>query len=157
FLGLGMQTVHTDPAVAVFNASVLGCAFPPAIPAYQARGALDVVRTPPCDPAWETKVLQRFRPDVVFWIWADPGGGYFRAPHREPCHEPFDSLYRESLERKIARLRAGGAKVVVTTEAYVREPKTRNTDRATDCENRLAREVGRSSGAQVIDLFSYIC
>jgi peptidoglycan/LPS O-acetylase OafA/YrhL len=157
FLGLGMQTTSSDPAVEVFNASVLGCAFPPAIPAYLARGGLVVDRAPRCDPSWEAQALQRFRPNVVFWIWADPGGGYFRAPHREPCTEPFDSIFQKSLKREIARLRASGAKVVVTTEAYVRAPGTANTDRATDCENRTVREVGKAAGAQVDDLFDYVC
>jgi hypothetical protein len=72
------------------------------------------------------------------------------------CQEPFDAIYKRSLRQEIATLRAHGAAVVITTEAYPRYIGA-DLDRPTDCDNRLRREVAAETGTQLIDLAGYIC
>ena len=159
-LGPGMQAVNSRP-IAVFNAAVVGCRFPAAIPGtgFKAvRGNLIVVPAPPCDPPWEVGAIARFRPNVVFWINDDIRlGGSYRGQKIQPCSEPYDSLYQRSLKAEINRLGHGGAHVVVTTEAYATYLLTEVPHRATDCENRMTRAIAAETGAQLVDLFGYVC
>ena len=60
------------------------------------------------------------------------------------------------MRRDLTNLAAQGAHVAVTTTAYARNDFT-GTDRYTDCNNALLRKAARTSGAQLIDLFNYIC
>ena len=161
FLGQAIQRTRFSPPVAAFNASVVGCAFPPQVTFWDFRkvgNATGYVHAPPCGPSWEVDAIARFRPNVAFWIPADyQGVGGARDPGTRPCTEPFDSFYRRSLKGEIVRLGARGAHVVVTTQAYTRPGYATNSDRALDCENRLIRTVAAENGAQLVDLFEYIC
>jgi peptidoglycan/LPS O-acetylase OafA/YrhL len=158
-LAPGFDEIRTSPPVVVFNAAYPACLFPPAIELAQAPTAGPHVDRRPCDPDWETGVIERFRPDVVFWIVNDAAdhGLRYRGRAVSQCHEPYDSLYRRSLRSEIARLGARGATVVVTTEAYVRIFGFQSPDREADCNNRLRRRVAASSGARLADLFEYTC
>jgi peptidoglycan/LPS O-acetylase OafA/YrhL len=159
-LGEAFKGIDTQPRLAVFNAGVDGCNFPPAIttpPLVTAHGSFG---WPPCHPEWEAGVVARFRPDVVFWVVSDIAieGLSYGGRNVSPCAEPFDSLYRQSLRNEVARLGAHGARVIITTEAYDRGSNAKgNEDRAVDCDNHIRREVAAETHTQVIDLFDYIC
>src|SRR5207249_3934355 len=121
-LGPAFQHIRTDPPLAVFNAGIPACTFPPDItaPPVVARG--ERVDRAPCHPGWEAEVLKRFRPAVVFWVVSDGASGSVRYHGRsvKSCEEPYESNYQQSLRKEIASLRAFGAKVVITTQAYTR-------------------------------------
>jgi hypothetical protein len=95
----------------------------------------------------------------VIWIVGDAASGGLRYHGRAvgSCAEPYDSLYLRSLRHEVAVLGSHDAKVVITTEAYARIFGATDADRATDCNNRLRREVASQTGAQLVDLFGYIC
>jgi hypothetical protein len=146
--------------VAVLDASLPGCGFPPELS--------DVsimlpdghrVPQPPCDPFWETGAIARFHPAVVLWIVSDISetGGTYRGAHIVPCATPYDSLYTTDLEREVEILGARGAHVVVVTEAYSRYLGITKYDGAVDCQNADRRRAALASGAQLVDLFSYVC
>jgi peptidoglycan/LPS O-acetylase OafA/YrhL len=157
-LGQAMQTITTNPPVVVLRAALGGCAFPTGITRVQYRragGATSVRPTVPCDPIWEDAALRRFRPDVVLWIVSNPSDRmWYRGHWLQACTEPYESLYRSSLRKEVAVLAAHDAKVVITTTAY---PETPATNRRTDCDNALRRQVAMETGARLVDLFNYIC
>jgi peptidoglycan/LPS O-acetylase OafA/YrhL len=158
-LGPAFQKIRVDPPLAVFNAGIPACNFPPDViaPPVSASGAS--VKRAPCHPDWEAAALDQFRPDIVFWVVSDAAksGLRLRGHSVQSCTEPYDSNYQQSLRREIAILGSHGAKVAITTEAYSRVFGGANADRETDCNNRLRREVAHETGAALVDLFSYIC
>jgi peptidoglycan/LPS O-acetylase OafA/YrhL len=158
-LGPSFEKLRTDPPVAVFNAGIPACMFPPEVSAPPVVALGQKLSRDPCHPAWETDVLNVFRPDIVFWIVSDAanhGLTYQGRPVSE-CNEPFNSIYRTSLRNEISKLGAGGATVVVATEAYPRYVGVEDLDRPTDCDNQLRREVAKESGAQLADLAAFVC
>ena len=46
---------------------------------------------------------------------------------------------------------------MIPTEAYSRYLGVANYDRATDCQNNARRVVAKATGAQLVDLFAYVC
>jgi peptidoglycan/LPS O-acetylase OafA/YrhL len=158
-LGPAFQQIQTDPPLAAFNAGIPACYFPPDVTAPPLSTSAGSVARTPCDPGWEAIVVDRFRPDVVFWIVSDAAIGGLRYHGRsiKACGEPYDSIYERSLRNQVAILGAFHAKVVITTEAYTRYVAIANSDHVTDCNNRLRRKVAAETGAQLVDLFSYTC
>jgi peptidoglycan/LPS O-acetylase OafA/YrhL len=158
-LGEALLRLHTKPPLAVFNTGIPACTFPPQItgaPFRMPDGT--ILRQVPCgDPAWEAGAIARFRPNVVFWVLNEVGGGTFRGKRVGPCSEPFDSLYQRGLTKEVGILGAHGAKVVITTTAYARYYHHPDTDHEADCDNRVRRAAAAATGAQLIDLFEYIC
>jgi hypothetical protein len=158
-LAPGFRAV-TSPQVAVLDASVDGCGFPPGLGGVHITLPDGVVLAqPPCDPIWEAGEIARFRPSLIFWIVSDPvgTGGVYQGHTARPCSAVYDALYRDSLTREVAVLHGGGAEVVIPTEAYSRYLGTAKYDRATDCQNMVRRAVAISTGATLVDLFSYVC
>ena len=158
-IGPAFEQVHTDPPLAVVDAGIIGCDFPPQITTPPAPTPRGIIERRPCHPRWEARVVDGFRPDVVLWIVSDTANGAPRYHDRvlERCEDPYDSLYEQSLRKEISRLGAHGAQVVITTEAYARILWAANSDRIADCNNQLRRRVADETGAQLVDLFSYIC
>jgi peptidoglycan/LPS O-acetylase OafA/YrhL len=158
-LGPAFEKIRSDPPIAVFNAGIPACLFPPEVTAPPVIALGEKLRRDPCHPAWEADVVNVFRPDVVFWIVGDAANGGLKYQSRsvDQCKEPYNSIYRRSLSHEVARLRAYGAKVVITTEAYARFFGAPNLDRATDCDNQLRREVATETGVSLVDLFSFVC
>jgi peptidoglycan/LPS O-acetylase OafA/YrhL len=159
-LGKSFEDLDTKPHLAVFDAGVLGCTFPPEVNVPNLTlpdGA--TWKATPCDPPWETDVVHQFRPQVVFWIVSNPtgAGGTYLGQHVEPCSRLWDSLYQQSLRREVQILGATGAKVVITTAAYSRLFGLHFNDHATDCDNQLRRQVATETGTQLIDLYAYTC
>jgi peptidoglycan/LPS O-acetylase OafA/YrhL len=157
-LGRPFESLRTNPSLAVFDAGVPGCAFPPQIsntPLRLPDGK--TVPVTPCPPVWEAAAVARFRPDIVFWVLSPGRGGTYQGQTVLPCSEQYAALYRESLPKQIAALGAHGAKVVITTAAYTRAYLNMGADAAADCDNRLRRSLAAANGAQLVDLFEYIC
>ena len=157
-LGPSFREIHTTPPIAVFDAGIAACVFPPQVTATLQVHPSDIpVPLIPCHPNWEPETVKLFRPDVVFWIVSDVGeAARYHGGSANPCTEPYSSLYAQGLRSEVARVGALGARVVVTTEAYQRIPGL-DLDRSIDCNNQLRRKVATETGAQVVDLFSYIC
>jgi peptidoglycan/LPS O-acetylase OafA/YrhL len=155
----GFKSVRAEPPLAFFNGGIPACVFPPQIVTTLRVRPSDIpLQLTPCDPSWEPRTLQLFRPEIVFWIMSDAGEPWhYRGRAVKPCSEPYESLYQDGLRREIARLGALGAKVVITTEAYVRFFHSALPDYAVDCNNRLRRKVAAATGAQLVDLFTYTC
>jgi hypothetical protein len=160
YLATSFRATRTRSPLSVLDESVEGCGFPPSLTDVQIKLPSGTsMAQPPCDPWWEPEVIARYKPSIVFWIVSDPlrTGGTYQGHHVRPCDKTYDALYRRQLMHEIATLRAGGARVVITTEAYSRYLGIKEHDGATDCQNRIRREVARSTGAQFVDLFEYIC
>jgi hypothetical protein len=145
--------------LAVFNGAVLGCVFPPEIRRPPAPVNGKVVDLAPCHPSWEAQVVKAFQPNIVFWIMPTRGwiGGTYHGRSITGCSGTFNALYERSLSREVARLRAEGAKVIVTTSPYSRRAGVTNDPKEDDCENQLRRSAARTSGAQLADLFEFVC
>jgi len=160
FLGKSFEQLDTTLHLAVLDAGLPGCTFPPevSVPTITMADG-DTWKGTPCDPTSEVDVVDRFRPQVVFWIVSNPTGtgGTYLGQHVEPCTQPWNSLYEQSLRREVQILGAAGAKVVITTAAYSRFLGLHFNDRATDCDNELRRQVAAETGAQLVDLFAYTC
>ena len=158
-LAVGFQKLRNDPPIVAFNAAVPACSFPPEIRIAQTATASGRVDRPPCHPDWEAAVIERFRPDVVFWIVSDFAnhGLRYRGHLVKQCEEPYESLYQRSLREEISKLGASGGRVVVTTEAYIRFYGVANMDKTIDCTNRLRRTVAARTDTKIVDLFEYIC
>jgi len=157
FLGPELARSGTIPPVVGFNAALPSCVFPSGIT--ELRGASgDIVKTVRCDAQWDTG-LGRFRPDVVIWLLSpSTDEALYNSRWTRLCTPEYDREYRVDLERAVGRLRATGARVVLTTAAYLRYVfAPRASDRLVDCDNRIRREVARATGAQLVDLFSYTC
>lgn len=153
----GFEAAQSRAPLWVLDESVDGCGFPPVLTDVQIKLPNGMsIGQPLCDPQWEQAVIARYKPEIVFWIVTDPlsTGGTFAGHHVQPCDKTYDALYREQLASEVRRLSAGGARVVITTAAYSRYLQIKGNDRATDCQNRIRREV---TGAQHVDLFGYIC
>jgi peptidoglycan/LPS O-acetylase OafA/YrhL len=161
-LGPAFERLRPSPPIALLNAAIAGCNFPPAVTAPPAvkvgSDGQQIIPRPPCHPPWETKVVNIFRPDVVFWMVSDAyhSGLTYQGRAVTPCQAPYDSIYRRSLRHEIAVLGARGATVVITTVAYQRSAGV-HTDRETDCINNIRRRVAAQTGAQLVDLFTYTC
>ena len=157
-LGESFAKIKTNPPLAVFNIGIPGCVFPPQISSPPMRfpdgHTLPVA---PCSPGWEPRAVRRFKPNVVFWAMSPGRGGTYRGEKIEPCAQSYATIYRQSLTKEVAILRATGAKVVLLTTAYTRTYAVPNSDTSTDCENRIKRAVAVSLGVQLVDLFGYIC
>jgi peptidoglycan/LPS O-acetylase OafA/YrhL len=158
-LAPAFQKLRVDPPLAVFNAGVLGCVFPPEIVRPPALVNGHELVLAPCHPAWETAAVRAFRPNVVLWIMPTRGwlGGTYQGRQVQGCSARFDSIYQRDLRREIVRLGARGAKVVVTTSAYSRRVGVVNDPVEDDCENNLRRAVADATGAQLVDLFGFVC
>jgi peptidoglycan/LPS O-acetylase OafA/YrhL len=158
-LGPAFQSIQTNPPLAVLDEGTPGCGFPPQIIATlrnELTGASE--QLVPCHPSWEPQALKLFRPAVVFWIVSEPGEPLrYQGRSVKPCTEPYAALYEQGLRNEVARMKALGAKVVITTEAYVRFFRSNVPDSAVDCNNRIRRKVAAETGAQLVDLFSFIC
>ncbi len=159
-IGQAFEQLEGEQHLRVFNAGLLGCAFPPEVhvpPFQMANGARLTVK--PCGPPWERGVVSRFRPQVVFWIVTNPAGngGTYLGHDVEPCSRAWDALYERSLKREVGILGAAGAEVVITTSAYTRYFGLPGNDRSMDCDNHLRRTVAAETGAHLVDLFGYIC
>jgi hypothetical protein len=155
----GFQRIRTDPPITVYDAIVLGCVFPPEI----IRAPIDVnghaVNLFPCHPPSEEPAVKAFRPSVAFWIMPTRGwlSGKYHGRPIAGCSPTFNSVYEHDLRQEIERLGAYGAKVVVTTAPYSRRVGLAPDPAEDNCENRMRRTVAAETGAQLVDLFSYIC
>ncbi|HEX4489673.1 MAG TPA: hypothetical protein VH914_00560 [Acidimicrobiia bacterium] len=151
--------IGAQPGVAVFDASWIGCQFPPQIPTAIAapNGGLEVA--PPCDPPGEADAVTRFSPNVAVWIPADfyGAGGHYEGVEVKPCSPGFDSLYRSDLVAEVRQLGSTGARVVLANQPYSRAAYFPRHDRAIDCENRVVADVAHAMGAQLLDLLDYVC
>ena len=158
-LARGFQNLAVEPPITVFNAALLGCVFPPEIirkPVILAGQRIDMA---PCGPQWEPAIVNAYRPNLVFWIMPSRGwlGGTYQGHQMKGCSPAFNALYKRDLRQEIARLGAHGAKVVITTSAYSRRFAVVNDPVEDDCENQLRRTVAEETGAELVDLFSYVC
>jgi len=158
---LGKSFEQLDPKhLAVFDAGVPGCVFPPQVDV----GTITLpngarFKGTPCHPAWESDVVKGFHPSVVFWVVTNPAGagGTYLGHEVGPCSRQWDELYSQALTREVGVLGAGGAKVVITTSAYTRFLFMRSSDHPITCDNRVRRRVAAATGAQLVDLFEFIC
>jgi hypothetical protein len=152
--------------VAVFNAAIPACGFPPAIAASYRNPLTNeelVVRS--CHPLAESDEVQVFQPDIVLWVMSDPPEPWHlqgRLVHA--CSQPYESIYKRALVDEVERIKRPGTRVVLTTEAYVRFTRPGNgqgalelSDRTVDCNNRLRREVAAQEDVRIVDLFSWTC
>ena len=74
-LAPAFSAVDTGAQLAVLDVSIEGCNFPPDLTDVQLRLPTGgVLPAPPCDPWWEAGVVERFRPQIVFWLMSDPFG-----------------------------------------------------------------------------------
>jgi peptidoglycan/LPS O-acetylase OafA/YrhL len=159
-LGNAFQKLESTTPIAVDNAAVVACVFPPTIIRAPAASNGGSVEFRPCHPAWETDVVKAFRPTLVFWITTSQTsvGGLYQGQRMVGCSQPvFKTVYQRDLRNEIARLGALGAKVVVTTAAYDVNTLFSRSSSQNDCENEMRRTVAAASAVQLVDLFSYIC
>jgi len=170
FLTVAMLSVDTAHQLALFNAAHPGCTFPNGIASIrvrQANGSWAYRRGFPCDPVWEGAALREFLPQTVLWVMTNPYEGMlYRGKWITPCAQQYDSLYELNLRARVTNLSATGARVVIMTTAYWRPapntqfagiPDTKLIDHYTDCDNALRRKVASQTGAQLVDLFKYVC
>jgi peptidoglycan/LPS O-acetylase OafA/YrhL len=152
------EKLAVKPPVAVFNIGIPGCAFPPGISAppmvFPDGRILPVV---PCEAFWEPGVVRAFRPSLVFWILSPSRGGTYNGTKLSACDPQYQAMFRSSLAKQVALLGAHGAKVAIVTTAYTRSYSLHASDQNTDCDNHLRRSVAAATGAQLIDLFDYVC
>jgi peptidoglycan/LPS O-acetylase OafA/YrhL len=160
FLAQAAQNVTVSRPLAIFNAGVEGCGFPTGVTRakyHSSNGVkLNWVKGM-CDPPWEDGAIQRFKPTLVFWVVSGPADAMQYGGHwYDTCSSAWAPLYERALKHEIARLQAGGAKVVLTNAVYPRYLFA-DSDRDTDCENQLRNIAVQDTGAQLIDLNGYIC
>jgi len=165
-LGPAFGNLKARPPIAALDVAIPACNFPPLVTAtYQNPLTNQQVVLTPCHPAAEAIAMRAFHPAVALWIANDaPQPWLYRGHSVQPCAEPYESLYARSLRDEIASLRSSGAKVVITTQAFVRYVQAGGghgaaalSDRAIDCANRIRRTVAAQVGAQLVDLFAYTC
>ena len=160
FLGQELERAPADPPVVAFNAARPACVFPSGVTRFRgaAGGNLASQDTVPCDGQWNAG-LAAFRPDVVLWV-VSPGTdeAFYEGSWTRLCEPRYDDAYRSDLTHAVEQLHATGARVVLTTAAYVRYgyPASWN-DRLVDCDNAIRREVAGATGAQLVDLASFTC
>jgi hypothetical protein len=157
FIGLELEHSGFTPPVVGFNAASPSCVFPSGIT--ELRGASgDAFTALHCDGQWATD-LRRFRPNLVIWLVSpNPYEAMYDSRWTRVCAPDYDRQYRVDLERAVGELSATGARVVLTTAAYLRYVfAPRGDDRLVDCDNRIRRAVARETGAQLVDLFSFTC
>ena len=161
FLGAALEEAppRTPPVVA-FNAAFPACAFPSGITSARMHDTAESMplETPACDRLWGWNVGQ-FRPNLVVVVLATPiGSVYYHDAWTSLCTRGFDRAYRRDLTDAVWVLGSTGARVALTTASYVRlgviDPAW---DREVDCDNDVRRKVARTTGAQLVDLFSYTC
>ncbi len=160
FLGNAFEQLGPKSQLTVFDAGVAGCSFPPQVDVGTLTMPSGARFTPtPCHPAWEGAVVKGFHPSIVFWVVTNPNGtgGTYLGHDVAPCTPQWDDLYAQALTHEIKMLGAGGAKVVITTSAYTRYLFMRSSDHAIACDNRVRRRVAAATGAQLVDLFQFIC
>jgi hypothetical protein len=160
YLAEPMRAIHTVPPLAVLNLGFSGCNMLPGVSrdrSTRSNGQVVVAPTYPCDPDWEVGALARFRPAVVFWVTSSPPDELWqRNRWISACSSLYAREFRAALSHEVARLGALGAKVVITTSAYPRF-HLQGSDAVADCENTFRRQVAATTGAQLADLFEYIC
>ena len=160
FLGRALEQPGTATGAVVFNAARPACVFPSGITSYRFMlgGAPLTEPTTPCDREWKTD-LDQFRPNIVLWV-VSPGtdDALYNGSWTRLCDPGYDADYRRDLTHAVGDLSATGAKVVLTTAAYIRFgfPDSQR-DQRVDCDNAIRRDVARATGSQVVDLFSYTC
>jgi peptidoglycan/LPS O-acetylase OafA/YrhL len=157
-IGPAFEQLDTVPRISVLDAGVPGCEFPPQLLAAPLKFPDGTsLRSTPCNPETERKVISRFRPNVVIWLMTAGRAGTYQGKTVQPCDATYNRLYRQALEEQIPMLRHTGAAVFLATTAYSRAPLYPDTDAAVDCDNALRKSVAPGLGARVVDLGSYIC
>ncbi|HEX4492501.1 MAG TPA: acyltransferase family protein [Acidimicrobiia bacterium] len=154
----GFGSLATKDGLAIFNAAKPACAFPPQLADRMIQTRNGLVRAIPCDPPWEAGVVKAYRPNVVFWITANPGGIGAKYHGRQvlPCSATYDDLFVDSLRQEVTTLRSTGAKVVVVTTATTMTFALVDA-RQTACDNALRRQVASETGATLADLAAFVC
>jgi hypothetical protein len=160
YIGREMRDMRSAPPVAVFDQATSGCVYPRQVTSEEfdlSDGGTHERPTVACDMSWQSRVLRAFQPQLTFLIVASPANRVaYRGRWIHPCSQPYDSLFEQDVRDEIQRIRASGSRVAVTTTAYAANDFAR-TDRDTDCNNRLLGHAARATGAQLVDLFHYIC
>ncbi len=169
-LGEAFNEIRTDPPILTLDLGVSGCNFPsdvnlvryprsevPAGYGVVELGRFRALRGSPCSASWRDAV-ERFRPDIVLWVYAGAGHGQaqFGGQWVGACDSASQTNFDRGLRQAITTLGARGAKVVLTTAAYNRGVYT-SRDREVDCDNAVRRSVAVSTGTPLIDLCSRIC
>jgi peptidoglycan/LPS O-acetylase OafA/YrhL len=157
-LGPAFQNLKTAPRLSIVDAAIPGCAFPDGITQTAIRFPNGAVLPPTtCLPNWYAAAVARYRPTLVILVLAGLREGTYHGQTVTPCDAPYHALVRPQLHREISMFQNRGAKVVVTTTAYNRAPFLKNTDRDVDCDNTMRRVYAQQDGAQLVDLFDYVC
>jgi peptidoglycan/LPS O-acetylase OafA/YrhL len=165
-----MKQVEVQPPIAVFDVATAGCSFPTGITSVRVHlrgGGTDVRQGYSCDPTWEAGAIRQFRHQVVVWMVSNPWQEVrYQGRWISPCSAAYSALYRRNLRQEVAKLSAGGARVVVTTTAYWRPTAVSpyagvedlpRLDHDTDCDNAIRHAVAAGTGARLVDLFGYTC
>ena len=161
FLGKALEEAPPQaPPVVAFNAAFPACAFPSGITSVRMEDTAESLplETSACDQLWAWDV-GLFRPNLVVIVLATPIGTlHYRDAWTSLCAPAFDREYRRDLTDAVWVLGSSGARVALTTASYVRLGASNPTwDREVDCDNDVRRKVARTTGAQLVDLFSYTC
>ena len=161
FLGTALEEAPPQtPPVVAYNAAFPACAFPTGITGVRMDDTAEslLLETSPCDHLWEWNVGY-LRPDIVVVVLATPIGTLqYHDEWTSLCTPTFDRAYRRELTDAVRLLGSAGARVALTTASYVRLGVINASwDHQVDCDNAVRRKVARSTGAQLVDLFSYTC
>ena len=160
FLGDALEkSPPRSPPVVGLNAAFPACAYPSAITGVRMEDTAESLRleTSPCDHLWEWNIGY-LRPDIVLIVLATPIGNLeYHGAWTSLCTPTFDREYRRELADAVRLLGSAGARVALTTAAYVRLAFNPDWDRQVDCDNKVRRHVSRATGTQLVDLFSYTC
>jgi hypothetical protein len=122
-----------------------------------------VLKDPPGCHDWPTRwawYLRKAKPDVAMIFSVAPAGAsrWVDGRWRKDCDPAFDRWYQSEYEYAIDVLGSTGAKVAVTTVAYLDS----NSDfdglfPEADCRNASIRRAAKVGGAQVVDLYEWAC
>jgi peptidoglycan/LPS O-acetylase OafA/YrhL len=158
----GFKRLRTTPPLDVLNLGSVGCKF---LPEESRRrdirnGPFQAQYQPPCRDNW-AEAVAAFKPDVVVMLMADPGSveREINGQWTAPCRPVYDQVFEQELRNQIRMLAAKGARVVVTTAAYLGlpfMPKFWFPD--DDCRNAIVRQVATSEPRAVLaDVFTWMC
>jgi peptidoglycan/LPS O-acetylase OafA/YrhL len=157
----GFKQLHTTPALDVLNRGFIGCRFLPEEQRSRGeRGDLYVDHRKACREQW-AEAVTAFQPDVVVLSFADPGAEQheINGQWTQPCDLAYRSVFESELHDQIDLLAAKGARVVVTTAAYLGlpfQPSAMYPD--DDCQNASRRRVAVSDPHAVLaDVFTWVC
>ena len=161
FLGPSFQDLRPTPPISVLNLAAWGCVVPHGFREvrFNLNGEVPTHDVPSCDGAWKGAV-DRFKPNIVFWIVSEPPDGDLRygAKWIHPCTPVYDKLYRRDLREAADVLAGRGATVVFTSAApSLTAAASREERRHTVCDNRLRRQVARATGSGFVDLMAFVC